>query len=126
MMHLRNNLNFVKLDTKNEIFKRVTLAKEFINNEYDRKFYLTDVASASFLSVNHLLRTFKQAFGLSPYQYLTLIRLTRAQELLISDTCSVNEIVLLVGFESTSSFIKAFKSQFNTTPLKYRKLSTWN
>ncbi|MEJ2904902.1 AraC family transcriptional regulator [Pedobacter panaciterrae] len=114
-------LDCVRADTKKEIFKRVCLAKEFISNNYNRNFNLEDVASASFLSVNHLLRTFKQVFGMSPYQYLMLTRLNRAKNLLSTENGPINEIAFAVGYESTSSFIRVFKAQFKLSPLKYRK-----
>lgn len=115
------NLNFVRTSTKNEILKRLTLAKEYISNNYNKKFRLEDVASVSCLSVNHLLRTFKQAYGISPYQYLTMVRLNRARTLLETEQHSINEIVILIGFESVSSFIRLFKATFNYTPLKFKK-----
>ncbi|MNI97325.1 Bacterial regulatory helix-turn-helix protein, AraC family [compost metagenome] len=37
------------------------------------------------------------------------------------DQYPVNEIVMLVGLESVSSFIKLFKATFGITPLQYRK-----
>jgi AraC-like DNA-binding protein len=122
--HRLQRLNFTRNDTRREVLRRLNIAREFISNNFDRTFYLRDVASASFLSFNHLLRTFKQAFGVSPFQYLTIIRLNRAKMILETTPRSINEIVLEVGFESPSSFIRAFKSQFNITPMRYRKTLT--
>lgn len=119
------NLAFVRKATKEDIYKRLNRAKEFISNNYNKKFMLGDVAAVACLSPNHLLRTFKQAFGISPYQYLATVRLQRAKILLETGRHSVNEIVLEVGFESTSTFIKLFKSNFNCTPLKYRKSTAY-
>lgn len=116
------NLNFARNSTKKEIFSRLMLAKEYISNNYNQKFKIEDVASASCLSATHLMRTFKLAYGLSAYEYLTLVRLSRAQALLKEGKYSVNEIVMLVGFESVSSFISLFKASFSHTPLKYKKL----
>jgi AraC family transcriptional regulator len=117
-----DNLNFVRSSTKNEIFNRLILAKEYISNNYNQKFKIEDVASASYLSTTHLMRTFKLAYGVSAYEYLTHVRLSRAQALLKEGKQSVNEIVMLVGFESVSSFISLFKASFHHTPLKYKKL----
>lgn len=116
-----DRLDCVRADTKREVFKRVCLAKEFISNNYNRSFSLEDVASASFLSVNHLLRTFKQVLGMSPYQYLMLTRLNRAKNLLSNENAPINEIAFAVGYESANSFIRVFKTRFKLSPLKYRK-----
>lgn len=120
------NLNFVQTSTKTEIMRRLSLAKEYISNNYNKKFRLEDIASESCLSVNHLLRTFKQAFGISPYQYLTFVRLNRSRTLLEVGQYSVNEIAFLVGFESVSSFIRLFKATFSYTPLKFKKRSYYH
>ncbi|MFD0942152.1 AraC family transcriptional regulator [Pedobacter boryungensis] len=117
-----DNLNFVRSTTKSEIFNRLILAKEYISNNYNRKFKIEDVAVASCLSTTHLMRTFKLAYGLSTYEYLTQVRLSRSQALLRTGKYSINEIVMLVGFESVSSFISLFKASFNHTPLKFKKL----
>ncbi len=117
----QEKLSFAKANTKKEIFERLKLAKEYILHNYNKKISIDELAAYSCLSVNHLLRTFKQAYGLSPYQYLTLVRLNRAKIYLESNNHSINETVIMVGFESASAFIRLFKATFNTTPLKFRK-----
>ena len=117
----QKRLPFTRLSTKNDIAKRLLLAKEYISNNYNQKFHIGDVANYCCLSENHLLRTFKEMFGMTPYQYLALIRLSRAKSYLEKGTCTINEIVIMVGFESVSTFIKLFKSTFKLTPLQYRK-----
>ena len=115
------NLSFVKENTRKEIFGRLVLAREYILQNYSKRFSIEDLAAYSCLSVNHLLRTFKQAYGLTPFQYLTIVRLNRAKTYLCNGEYSINQTVMMVGFESVSSFIKLFKTTFNTTPLKFKK-----
>lgn len=114
------NLNFHNSSTRVEIVKRLNLAKEYINSNYNKDISLEDIAQTACLSVNHFLRTFKQAYGLSPHQYLTKVRLDRSKYLLKNTTYTINEIVEIIGFECPSSFIRLFKNTCNTTPGKYR------
>lgn len=116
-----DRLSFIKTKTREEVLKRLTLAKEYICSNYDQNITLEDIAEQACLSVNHLLRTFKEAYETSPYQFLMQLRLNRAKGLLQTTSYSLNEIVGLVGFECPSSFIRLFKNTFNITPLKYRK-----
>ena len=116
-----DKLNFIKTKTKEEVLKRLILAKEYISSNYNQNVTLEGIAKHSCLSVNHLLRTFKEAYDLSPYQFLIQLRLNRAKNLLQTTSYSLNEIVNLVGFECPSSFIRLFRHTFNTTPLKYKK-----
>lgn len=116
-----DKLSFIKTKTREEILKRLTLAKEYISSNYNQNITLEDIAEQACLSVNHLLRTFKEAYEISPYQFLMRLRLNRAKKLLQTTGYSLNEIVALVGFECPSSFIRLFKNTFNITPLKYKK-----
>jgi AraC family transcriptional regulator len=118
-----DRLSFTKTKTKEEILKRLTIAKEFMSSNFNQKLILEDIADQACLSVNHLLRTFKEAYDMSPYQFLMRLRLNRAKYLLQTTSYPLNEIVNLIGFECTSSFIRLFKSTFNVTPLKYKKNS---
>lgn len=116
-----NRLSFIKTKTKEEIIKRLVLAKEYINSNYNTDVSLDDISAYCCLSVNHLLRTFKEAYGISPYQYLMQLRINRAKHLLKTTDYPLGEIVGLIGFENTSSFIRLFKNSVCMTPSKFRK-----
>jgi len=116
------SLNFIKEKTRKEVFRRLLLAKEYLHSNSNKNVRLEDVADYCCLSINHLLRTFKNAYGLSPHQYLMQLRLDRAKGLLKATNYSLSDITCLVGFESVSSFVRLFKSSVGTTPFKYRKI----
>ena len=116
-------LNFLHLDTRMEILRRLNLAKEYLYTNYDKNINLESLANYACLSVNHLLRTFKLAYNQSPHQFLIQIRLQRAQSLLSKTEYPVYEIVNMVGFKCTSSFIRLFRNRYQTTPLKYRNIA---
>ncbi|MBW4891689.1 AraC family transcriptional regulator [Mucilaginibacter sp. HMF5004] len=116
-------LAFTNKKTRVEIMRRLNSAKEYMYTNYNKNVLLEDLAQHSCLSVNHLLRTFKQAFNSSPHQFLTQLRLQRAQLLLRGTEYSINDIVCMVGFECPSSFIRLFKNKYKTTPMKFRKLA---
>ena len=116
-------LNFLNVNTRVEILRRLNLAKEYLYANYDKNVSLESLANYACLSVNHLLRTFKLAYNQSPHQYLIQIRLQRAQLLLAKTEYPVYEIVNMVGFKCTSSFIRLFRNRYQTTPLKYRNVA---
>lgn len=118
-----DKLHFLNPNTKLEILRRLNLAKEYLYSNYNQNISLEDLAEHSCLSVNHLLRTFKQAFNLTPHQFLIQLRLRRAQLLLKSTSYPINEVVNLIGFECPSSFIRLFKTHYKITPLKYRQIA---
>lgn len=116
-------LNFLNVSTRIEILRRLNLAREYLYANYDKNVSLESLANYACLSVNHLLRTFKLAYNQSPHQYLIQIRLQRAQLLLAKTEYPVYEIVNMVGFKCTSSFIRLFRNRYQTTPLKYRSVA---
>ena len=115
-------LNFLHSNTRIEILRRLNLAKEYLYANYNQNINLEGLANHACLSVNHLLRTFKLAYNQSPHQFLIQIRLQRAQLLLLKTEYPVYEIVNMVGFKCTSSFIRLFRNRYQTTPLKYRNV----
>jgi AraC family transcriptional regulator len=119
-----DKLEFTHKSTRIEILKRLHMAKDYMYTNYNKNIMLEELSKHACLSVNHLLRTFKQAFGLSPHQFLIQLRLQRARMLLKTTGYSINEIVCMVGFECPSSFIRLFKTRYIVTPQKYRQAIT--
>jgi AraC family transcriptional regulator len=113
-------LGSLNAGTRNELFKRLTLAKDFMLSNYSQDISLDDISRQSCLSSTHLFRTFKQIYNCSPHQYLIQIRLDNARHMLKSTNYTLNEIVNLVGFTCPSTFIKLFKNKFQFTPGTYR------
>lgn len=120
-----NRLKCLKNQTKKELIKRLNLAKDYIYCNYNKQLCLKTIAENSCLSVNHLLRTFKQVFGETPHQFLTKLRLKRASYLIKNTTYSLKDIVSEVGFENPSSFIRLYKSYYENTPSRVR-LNNYN
>lgn len=114
-------LQFLQKGTRDEIYRRLSLAKEYLYSNYNQNISLQQLASYSFMSVNHLLRMFKQAFDLTPHQFLMRLRLQRAKLYLENTDHPVNEIVTMIGLNCSSSFIELFRQRYAITPSKYRK-----
>ena len=69
----------------------------------------------------HLSREFSRYFGTSLGNYMRLIKLNKAFQLLASKQFSMTEIGCQCGFYDQSHFILSFKRNFNTTPTKLLK-----
>ncbi|MAT54282.1 MAG: hypothetical protein CMN32_07345 [Saprospirales bacterium] len=67
-----------------------------------------------------LLRKLKSLPGITPKQYLQVLRLCLARQLLDSGTCkSVSEVADRVGFTRLKAFSRSFKERFDTAPSEY-------
>jgi len=109
-----------KLSTKQEIFRRLNLAKDYMHSNYSEKIELNDLGKISNLAPHYLLRKFKKHFGITPHRYLTVRRMEKAKDLLLKTDKPVTEICDDVGFESHSSFTALFKKHYNFPPEKYK------
>ncbi len=107
--------------TREELYRRLHLAKDYVDDSFDGAISLTELASVAGLSPNHLLRMFKQLFHQTPYQYITARRMEQAQRLLRHTDRSVTDICFSVGFESPGSFSWLFRRHTGVTPTTYRR-----
>jgi transcriptional regulator GlxA family with amidase domain len=57
------------------------------------------------ISLNHLIRVFKQHSGLTPAQYITRLRINRAKELLAQGERSIIEVCHIAGFRKCVQFL---------------------
>jgi AraC-like DNA-binding protein len=110
-----NNLDFKKNITNEEVFRSILQAKNFIDEHITENLSLDEISLNIGISKYHFIRVFKQAFGVSPYQYQKRIRLDRAK-LDITKGISILETAIKYGFSDVPTFSKAFKQQFNLTP----------
>ena len=96
-------------------------AVEFVRNNYFNSIRITDIAKYVCVDRTYLYELFRRYLDVSPQDYLTNYRLTRAAELLTLTELTVGEIDLSCGYQNAYSFGKAFKAKRGITPVKYRE-----
>ena len=115
-----DRLPLAKAATRLEVYKRILIARDYMEASLDRPISVGDIAGVACFSPFHFLRSFKQVFGETPHQYLTRRRIERAQDLLIQTDMSVTNICFAVGFESLGSFSSLFRRHSGVSPEGYR------
>ena len=88
------------------------------------EFSVDDFASDMALGRTSFFRKVKGVTGYAPKEYLRIVRMKRAAELLVATDMTVNEVAFKVGIPAPSSFNKCFKEQFGTSPTAYRRENT--
>lgn len=91
---------------------------EYINENLSKKLYLADIANQVSLSSSRLSHLFKEETGLSINKFIIKKRLMLAK-LLIRKGEPLGIIFALTGFSDNTSFFRAFKKEYSTTPKKY-------
>ena len=109
-----------KQSTRIALYKRLLVAKSYIEENYAAPFKLDELARAALVSKYHLLRSYKLVFGITPYQQVLQLRLQEASKLLLQDL-SLEDIATMVGFSDRRSFTKAFRKVFGCSPSEFKR-----
>lgn len=99
-----------------EVYRRLLRARDYIEATLAEEGSLDLWAATADMSRFHFLRSFRDAFGQTPRQYLIARRLERARELLASTGATATSIALDLGFDSLSHFTNAYRKRFGHPP----------
>jgi len=111
-------INATKKATKEELYRRLAKAREFMQDNVSRNLTIEEIAGEVCLNKFHFLSNFKEVFNTTPHRYFTELRLQKALALLQTQQHSVMEVCFLIGFESPASFSTLFKKRFKIPPSK--------
>lgn len=98
------------------------VSKTIILHLADEHFGVNELAEAVNMSQSSLLRKIKGVSQLTPNEYIRLVRLKKAAEILAEGRHTVSEVCSMVGFNSPSYFSKCFQKQFGELPKDYHKV----
>ena len=93
----------------------------YIDDNYQQKIELEDIAKIGGYNVNYTSQFFKRQLGVSFLEYLLRMRLREATVRLANSEDGVAHIASSCGFADIKAFNVAFKKHFHTTPSEYRK-----
>lgn len=116
-----SRLPFAKPSVQTDIYRRLAVAKDYICSNYNLPLALDEICRETGMSKFHFLRVFKSFTGITPYQYLSDVRMNKARQLLKNSNNSISEIASDLGYEYPNSFIKAFQKNYQIAPMQYRK-----
>lgn len=92
----------------------------YLNAHYTENISQKCVAEKFYFSQVYFSRFFKKNIGMTYKQYISQMRVDKAQKMLRLTDKSVTEIMLECGFPDDRSAIKAFKDAYGVTPLSFR------
>jgi transcriptional regulator GlxA family with amidase domain len=102
---------------------RLRRARDRMDREYARPLDVPALARTALMSPGHFSRSFRAAFGETPYSYLMTRRIERAKALLRRGDLSVTDVCFAVGCSSLGSFSSRFTELVGETPSAYRARS---
>ena len=81
-----------------------------------------DLAAAVGLSRSHLLKAFKQSFGVTPQAYVAQRRVQHAKHLMLSTEQPLAQIALACGLADQAHFSTLFRRVAGITPARWRRI----
>jgi AraC-like DNA-binding protein len=124
MMILQRFLELVYFGDKAKKYNIcVRKAIKYIIDHYSEDLSIQAVSSKVGLSASYLGNIFKKETGTSFHQFLTKIRLNRAEDMLHSGEYNVNEAAWACGFSDPFYFSKVYKENFGISPSKVLSFS---
>lgn len=92
--------------------------RDYIDHHYVKSISLVELSSVAGKSPFHLLRIFKERFGLPPHAYQIFVRIERSKALLLEGR-PLSSIAQEMGFADQSHFTRHFKRMVGITPRAY-------
>ncbi|MDX2395291.1 helix-turn-helix transcriptional regulator [Streptomyces sp. DK15] len=99
---------------------RLRRARDAMDRDYAQPLDVPALARVALMSPGHFSRSFRAAYGETPYGYLMTRRIERAKALLRRGDLSVTEVCFEVGCTSLGSFSSRFTELVGETPSAYR------
>src|SRR5262245_43251084 len=99
---------------------RLRKARDLMDRNYEQPLDVPALAKQALMSTGHFARSFRSAFGETPYSYLMTRRIERAQALLRRGDLTVTEVCFAVGCSSLGSFSSRFTELVGETPSQYK------
>lgn len=98
--------------------------REYIDANFVDIHVLSQVAKACDLTVPHLCVLFNKFQKVSPYEYITRLKMNKADRLLMGPKIPVKDMAKMVGYANWRLFTKNFKTLYGYSPREYRKRLT--
>ncbi|MEE0419130.1 MAG: AraC family transcriptional regulator [Lachnospiraceae bacterium] len=102
--------------------ERIQFMMAFIQQNYQKKISLEDIALSASVSKRECLRCFRNCIHKTPFEYLQDYRIEMAKRLLRTTDLPAMQVALQAGFSNGAYFGKIFKSICGQTPGEYRKI----
>lgn len=110
----------ILLPTTTEV--RLEEITSYLQERLQEPLTLPQIALKFGLSVRNLTRLFQQHLNISFLQYLKMLRMVRAMELLMGSDQNISEVTYAVGYSSIAAFSNTFQQLVNMRPSDFQKV----
>ena len=93
----------------------------YIEENYAADISMKKLAELENYNISYFTEWFKKKVGCLPSEYLRMVRIDKAKEILATTRYRIIDVAMQVGYVNSSSFTRAFREVEGLTPNQYRK-----
>lgn len=93
----------------------------YISEHFADDLKMSDVAAECGLSESHFRRIFEESMNMKPLDYLNMVRIDKACEIIQNKDYAMEEVGFRVGYQTPSTFNRNFKKLTGKTPYQWKK-----
>ncbi|MBQ7039874.1 MAG: helix-turn-helix transcriptional regulator [Clostridia bacterium] len=117
-LFLNQEINYLTLES----FKAIIDATEYLHHNFtDNTLRVDKLAKMSGISTKHFETLFFRKFSMTPKEYIILLKIEKAKELLQNQQLLIGDIAIMLGYSDIYHFSKIFKSKTGYSPREYIK-----
>lgn len=105
---------------ENRKYDAIAPALNYISNFYETQITLEKLAYMCSLSESTFRRDFKEMMGISPMEFVHEIRIKVSTQLLREGRYPINQIAMMVGYDTLSSFNRQFRKIKGISPSQWK------
>lgn len=121
LIGLDNSRPFETTLTDQPDFQSMRKMCDFIAENFRNEIHSSDIALSADIHPKYAMSVFKKSTGMTLGEYITLLRLSYAQALLLDESVSVLQVAMESGFGSLSAFNKCFRRKAGMTPSEFKR-----
>lgn len=121
MLIAQANRDYAKQNVENStVSRQIRSALVYVDKNYAKDLQVKDLSDACHMSETHFRRLFGQSMNMSPIEYINLVRVQKACELLNKTNYSMETVAEKTGFQTVSTFNRNFNRVVGSSPYHWK------
>lgn len=100
---------------------KIRQSLDYLYRNYAEPVHLRELAELEHLSPSRYSAVFRQCMGMSPQNFLIMLRINNAADLICRTDLTVKQVAQAVGYEDPFYFSNLFKRKMGLSPIQYRQ-----
>ena len=110
-----------ELKYQKELIERIVDIKDFLEKNWSHNYTINELSDTFNISQTYIKNIFKYVYDIGPAGYVRKYRLYKAKELIETTDMLMLDIASTIGYSNSGKFARAFKEEFGTLPIYYKK-----